>query len=98
MVLDWLVWRPVCRRPTFEEVAVAGLAGVAMGGSRWAATIAVAVRALPLILVVIALVPALVVCPFLGTDHRSWLLSLVGALRAWAIAPGDAFAPRESGP
>jgi hypothetical protein len=57
------------------------------GGSSWAATAAVAIRTLPLLLVVAALTPALVICPFLGCRHRRWLLSLLTILREWAMAP-----------
>ena len=66
---------------------MSGYAWSGMGGSHWAATAAVAVRTLPLVLAVAALTPALILCPFLGAPHRRWVLNLLALVRVWATAP-----------
>ncbi len=64
-----------------------GFAWLDMAGARWDTAATLAIRTLPLLFVAVALVPALVICPFLGTGHRRWLLSLLAMLRDWATAP-----------
>jgi hypothetical protein len=66
---------------------VPGFSWFGMAGARWDTAATLAIRTLPLLFVVAALVPALVHCPFLGAEHRRWLLSVLAQLRTWAIAP-----------
>jgi hypothetical protein len=67
---------------------MSGFPWLGLGGSRWAATAALAVHTLPLLLITAALTPALILCPFLGAPHRRWLLNLLALMRDWAATPG----------
>lgn len=59
------------------------------GGLAWTNALAVALRMLPLTLVVATLAPALVICPFLGSRHQCFLLRVLTLLMEWAAAsPG----------
>ncbi len=44
---------------------------------------AVAARGIPLVIVAVALVPAFIVCPFLSSAHRRFVLHLLASLRQW---------------
>jgi hypothetical protein len=58
----------------------------ACNGRPLARALAVAVLAVPLLVVAVALVPAFVVCPFLGAGRQRLLIRLLAGLAQWAAA------------
>lgn len=52
--------------------------------------LAVVVLTVPLILVVVALLPALIVCPFLSLRYQQHVVRLLSTLRAWASSTAAA--------
>lgn len=58
-------------------------------GTYAAYLIVLAVLTAPLIIVATALLPALLVCPFLSVRYQQHGLQLLAMLRAWALAQGD---------
>lgn len=64
---------------------------VARRGQPLARVMAVIVLAVPLVIATVALIPAFVICPFLGTDRQRLLIRLLASLRQWtARSPGQA--------
>lgn len=70
-----------------------------VGGHPLARALTTAVLAMPLVIATVALVPALVICPFLTGTHRRLALRLLASLQQWtnALAPA-AGGCRRSGP
>jgi hypothetical protein len=63
------------------------------GGHSLARALTAAVLAMPLVIATVALVPALVICPFLIAAHRRLALRLLASLQQWS----NAFAPPARG-
>jgi hypothetical protein len=60
-------------------------------GQPLARALAVTVLALPLVIATVALVPALIICPFLPAAYRQQVPVLLDSLHHWAasLAPGQ---------
>ena len=59
-------------------------AEVARRWSPWSIPLVTAVATLPLVIATLALVPALLVCPFLPMRHQRLALRLLALLRKWS--------------
>lgn len=68
--------------PTFPPAALA----MARRCPPWGIVLTTAVLTAPLVIVIAALVPALVIGPFLPERHQRLTLRLLGSLREWATA------------
>jgi hypothetical protein len=55
-------------------------------GQALAYVLAAAVLALPLVIVTVALIPALAICPFLGAGRQRLVIRLMASLRQWTAA------------
>ena len=55
-------------------------------GQALAYVLAAAVLALPLVIVTVALIPALAICPFLGAGRQRLVIRLLASLRQWTAA------------
>jgi len=58
--------------------------------SPWSLALITAVLTVPLVIAILALAPALLVCPFLPTRHQRLALRLLAGLREWSITITDA--------
>jgi hypothetical protein len=68
---------------------------MARRGQPLAQALAVTVLAVPLVIVTVALVPALVIFPFLGTGRQRLVIRLLASLRQWtAVLAGRGGARR----
>jgi hypothetical protein len=56
--------------------------------------LAVTVLALPLVIATVALIPALVICPFLGAGRQRMVIRLLASLRQWTAALAGSGAAR----
>lgn len=45
----------------------------------------IAALSIPMVIVAVALVPALMICPFLSAVHRRFVLRLLANLRQWTL-------------
>ena len=57
-----------------------------------ARVLAVTVLAVPLVIVTVALIPAFVICPFLGACRQRLIIRLLASLRQWTAVltgPGE---------
>jgi hypothetical protein len=59
---------------------------LARRGQPLAHALAIAVLAVPLVIATVALIPALVICPFLTAAHRQQVTRLLASLRQWTAA------------
>ena len=57
-----------------------------VGGPPLARALTTAVLAIPMVIATVALVPALVICPFLTAGHRRLALRLLASLQRWTDA------------
>lgn len=55
-------------------------------GQLLARTLAVTVLTVPLVIATVALIPALVICPFLGAGRQRLVIRLLASLRQWTAA------------
>jgi len=55
-------------------------------GQPLARALAVGVLAVPLVIVAVALIPAFLICPFLGAGRQRLLIRLLAGLRQWTAA------------
>lgn len=65
---------------------------MARRGQPLARVLAVTVLAVPLVIATVALIPALVICPFLGVGRQRLVIRLLASLRQWTAAltaPGE---------
>jgi hypothetical protein len=58
--------------------------------SPWALALTIAVLTVPLVIVILALAPALMVSPLLPERHQRLALRLLASLREWATSIPDA--------
>ena len=56
---------------------------MARQGQSLAHALAVTVLAVPLVIVTVALIPALAICPFLGADRQRLVIRLLASLGHW---------------
>jgi hypothetical protein len=56
---------------------------MARPGQLLARVLAVSVLAVPLVTATVALIPALVICPFLDADRQRLVLRMLAGLRQW---------------
>ena len=69
-------------------------------GQPLAHAVEIAVLALPMVIATLALIPALIICPFLSAAHRDLVIGLLGGLRQWTLAlirPGQVTRARARG-
>lgn len=66
-------------------VLPSGLTMVRLGQSL-AHVLTVTVLAVPLVIATVALIPALAICPFLGTRRQRLVIRLLASLQQWAVA------------
>jgi hypothetical protein len=59
---------------------------MARRGQPLAPVLAVTVLAVPLVIATVALIPALAICPFLGTSRQRLVIWLLASLRRWTAA------------
>jgi hypothetical protein len=59
---------------------------MARQGQPLAHVLAVTVLAVPLVLVTVALIPALAICPFLGVGRQRLVIRLLASLLQWTAA------------
>ncbi len=55
-------------------------------GSALALAVAIVALAIPMVIATLALVPALMICPFLSAAHRQSAIGLLACLRQWTLA------------
>lgn len=69
-------------------------------GQPLAHALAITVLAIPLVIATLALVPALIICPFLTAAHRHQVTGLLASLQQWTLAltkPGASQPPDPRG-
>jgi hypothetical protein len=68
---------------------------MARQGQSLARVLVVTVLAVPLVIAIVALIPALAICPFLGTDRQRLVIRVLASLRQWTAVltrPGQPYA------
>ena len=70
---------------------------MARRGQPLAHVLAVTVLAVPLVIATVALIPALAICPFLGTSRQRLVIRLLASLRQWTAALAGPSQPHADG-